>query len=240
MVVTTDADRTGPDRAISIVLVDDHPMVRAGVRGFLSAQPNLEVCGEAGSARDGVREILRLVPDVVLVDLMLDDSAADADGIAVIEQVARECPAVRIAVLTSYVDEEYVFPALRAGAQSYLLKDSGPEQLVDAVRRTAAGEAVLHPRVAAKVVRQLRGEDTGDPNPFRELSERELEVLRVLADGASNREISAALSISETTVKTHVRAILTKLDVVDRTQAAVLAWRTGVVRRGPGGPARPR
>jgi NarL family two-component system response regulator LiaR len=134
-------------------------------------------------------------------------------------------------VLTSYHEDEYIFPALRAGALSYVLKDISPEELAIAVRKAAQGEAVLHPRVAARVIKELQGLRAETPNPFTELSERELEVLRLIANGLSNAEIAARLTLSEKTVKGHVSNILSKLHLADRTQAAVLAWREGVVRR---------
>lgn len=214
-----------PD-AITVVLIDDHPAVRAGIRSLLSVQDDIEVIGDAGTASDGVSLCVELRPRVVLVDLMLPGT----DGVVVIERVSRAVPDTRIAVLTSYTDDHYLFPALRAGALSYLLKDAGPEQLADAVRATAAGETVLHPRMAARVVQHLRTGSLDDPNAFHELSARELQVLRLIGGGLSNRDIAGRLVIGEATVKTHVRSILAKLNVADRTQAAVLAWRSGVVR----------
>ncbi|HUM69854.1 MAG TPA: response regulator transcription factor, partial [Chloroflexota bacterium] len=138
-------------------------------------------------------------------------------------------------VLTSYHQDEHIFPAIRAGALSYVLKDIGPDELADTVRKAAVGEAVLHPRVAARVVQELHGvytgAQTGVINPFTELSEREMETLRLIAEGLSNSDIAARLIISEKTVKSHVSNILSKLHLADRTQAAVFAWREGVVRR---------
>jgi NarL family two-component system response regulator LiaR len=136
-----------------------------------------------------------------------------------------------VIVLTSYHEDEHIFPAIRAGALSYLLKNVGPEELADAIRKAAAGEAVLHPRVAARVVRELHGRRGEETTPFRELSDRELDVLRLVADGLNNTEIADRLSISEHTVKSHVGNILGKLHLADRTQAAVFAWRQGIVRR---------
>lgn len=211
---------------ITVVLVDDHPAVRAGIRSLLSTQADIEVVGDAGTASDGVGLCVELRPQVVLLDLMLPG----VDGVAVIDRITHAVPETRIAVLTSYTDDRHLFPALRAGAQSYLLKDAGPEQLAAAVRATAAGEAVLHPRMAARVVQYMRTGSPDDTNAFRHLSPRELEVLRLIGCGLNNRCIAERLLIGESTVKTHVRAILTKLDAVDRTQAAVLAWRSGVVR----------
>jgi two-component system, NarL family, response regulator LiaR len=140
-------------------------------------------------------------------------------------------PRSQVIVLTSYHQDEHIFPAIRAGALSYLLKDVDSQELAEAVRKAAKGEAVLHPRVAARVVQELHGATRSALNPFTELSERELEVLKLIADGASNTEIADRLVISEKTVKSHVSNILSKLHVLDRTQAAVYAWREGVVRR---------
>lgn len=153
------------------------------------------------------------------------------DGVETTRQVKKVSPRTQIIVLTSYHQDEYIFPAIRAGALSYLLKDAQPEELANAVRKAAKGEAVLHPRVAARVVQELHGVRQDSPNPFTELSDRELEVLRLIADGLNNADIAEQLVISEKTVKSHVSNILSKLHLGDRTQAAVYAWREGVVRR---------
>ncbi len=142
-----------------------------------------------------------------------------------------QSPRTKVVMLTSYHDDEHVFPAIRAGALSYVLKEIGPEELADAVRKAAIGEATLHPRVAARVVRELHGSRRAEPNVFHELSDRELEVLKLIAEGISNAEIASCLYVSEKTVKSHVSNILSKLHLADRTQAAVYAWRQGVVRR---------
>ena len=153
------------------------------------------------------------------------------DGVATTQQVKQVSPRTQVIVLTSYHQDEHIFPAIRAGALSYLLKDIEPAALAEAVRQAAQGEAVLHPRVAARVVQELHGSRQESVNVFTELSDRELEVLRLIADGASNSSIAGQLVISEKTVKSHVSNILSKLHLADRTQAAVLAWREGVVRR---------
>ena len=139
-------------------------------------------------------------------------------------------PRTSVIVLTSYHDDEHVFPAIQAGALSYILKEVGPQELAEAIRKAASGEAVLHSRVAARVVRELHGARRGEPNVFHDLSDRELEVLKLIAEGLSNAEISHRLYISEKTTKNHVSNILSKLHLADRTQAAVYAWRKGVVR----------
>jgi NarL family two-component system response regulator LiaR len=153
------------------------------------------------------------------------------DGVEVTRRVKQASPRTQVIVLTSYHQDEHIFPAIRAGALSYLLKDVGPAELADAVRKAADGEAVLHPRVAARVVQELHGAREDIPNPFTELSDREFEVLRLIADGLNNADIAETLVISEKTVKSHVSNILNKLHLADRTQAAVYAWREGVVRR---------
>jgi NarL family two-component system response regulator LiaR len=210
-----------------VLLVDDHAVVRQGVRAFLETQPDIVVVGEAESGEAAVRLATEHAPDVALVDLLMPGM----DGVETTRQLAARSPRTRVIVLTSYHEDEHIFPAIRAGALSYLLKSVGATELAEAVRKAAAGEAVLHPRVAARVVRELHGRRGEEPNPFRELSERELGVLRLLADGLSNTEIAERLAISEHTVKSHVGNILAKLQLADRTQAAVYAWRQGIVRR---------
>jgi two-component system, NarL family, response regulator LiaR len=153
------------------------------------------------------------------------------DGVETTRQVKRVYPRAQVIVLTSYHQDEHIFPAIRAGALSYMLKDVGPTELADGVRKAAVGEAVLHPRVAARVVQELHGARRDTVNPFTELSEREMETLKLIAEGLSNSEIAERMIISEKTVKSHVSNILSKLHLADRTQAAVYAWREGVVRR---------
>jgi NarL family two-component system response regulator LiaR len=213
---------------ITVLIVDDHSVVRQGVRAFLETQPDLTVLGDAGSGEEAIRLAAELVPDVVLMDLVMPGM----DGVEATRRVRQASPRSQVLVLTSYHQDEHIFPAIRAGALSYLLKDVSPVELVEAVRKAARGEAVLHPRVAARVVQELHGARQETFNPFTELSERELEVLRLIADGMDNAQIAEKLIISEKTVKSHVSNILSKLHVVDRTQAAVYAWREGVVRRG--------
>lgn len=212
---------------ITVLLVDDHEVVRQGVRAFLQTQPDIEVIGEADSGETAVTLVTDLAPDVVLMDLIMPG----IDGVQATRQIKQISPRSQIIVLTSYHQDEHIFPAIRAGALSYLLKDVAPEALATAVRKAAKGEAILHPRVAARVVQELHGARQDAPNVFTELSDREMEVLRQIAAGKSNREIAEELVISEKTVKSHVSNILSKLHLDDRTQAAVYAWREGVVRR---------
>lgn len=212
---------------ISLMITDDHALVRQGIRAFLELQPDLNVIGEAGSGEEAVRMAAELVPDVVLMDLVMPGIG----GVEATRQVKQVSPHSQIIVLTSYHEDEYIFPALRAGALSYVLKDVGPDELADTVRKAARGESVLHPRVASRVVEELRGTRRDTPNLFTDLSDRELDVLRLIADGLSNAEIAGKLIISEKTVKGHVSNILGKLHMLDRTQAAVYAWQQGLVAR---------
>ncbi|HEX5807072.1 MAG TPA: response regulator transcription factor, partial [Anaerolineales bacterium] len=213
--------------SISVLLVDDHAMVRQGVRAFLVTQPDLSVVGEAGSGEEAVRLAAHLIPDVILMDLIMPNM----DGVETTRRVKQVSPRSQVVVLTSYHEDEHIFPALKAGALSYILKDVSAEELASAVRKAAAGEAVLHPRVAVRVIKELQGRRAEVINPFTELSERELEVLKLIADGMSNAEMAAKLVLSEKTIKGHVSNILSKLHLADRTQAAVYAWREGVVRK---------
>lgn len=211
---------------ITVLLIDDHEVVRQGVRVFLDTQPDIGVVAEASSGEEGVKLASEHAPDIVLMDLVMPGM----DGVEATRQVKAVSPRSRVIVLTSYHQDEHVFPAIRAGAFSYLLKDIGSSELADAVRKAARGETVLHPRVAARVVQELHGAAWNADNPFTQLSEREMEVLRQIADGLNNAEIAERLMISEKTVKSHVSNILSKLHLADRTQAAVLAWRKGIVR----------
>jgi DNA-binding NarL/FixJ family response regulator len=212
---------------ITVLLVDDHAMVRQGVRAFLETQDDIAVVAEAASGEEAVRLATEHAPDVALMDLIMPGM----DGVEATRRLTARSPRTNVVVLTSYHDDEHVFPAIRAGALSYVLKEVGPDELADTVRKAATGEAVLHPRVAARVVRELHGARRDEPNAFHDLSDREIEVLKLIAEGLSNAEISGRLFISEKTTKNHVSNILSKLHLADRTQAAVYAWRQGVVRR---------
>lgn len=212
---------------ISIILIDDHRIVRQGVRAFLSTQDDLTVVGEAGSGHEGIALAERLVPDVALMDLVMPD----LDGVETTRLLKGVSPHTQIVVLTSYHDDDHIFPALRAGALSYVLKDIGVDALAEAIRGASRGEAVLHPRVASRVIKEMQGRRNERLQAFTELTDRELEVLRLIADGLSNADIAQRLVLSEKTVKGHVGNILSKLQLADRTQAAVLAWREGFARR---------
>ncbi len=219
----------GTGERITVLLVDDHVLVRGGVRAYLETQPDVEIAGEAGSGREAVELARARVPDVVLMDLVMPEM----DGVEATLRVRQVSPRSQVVVLTSFHDDAYIFPALKAGALSYLLKDAGPEEVAAAVRAAARGEAVLNPRVAARLIREFRGESQPTVNPYTDLTEREQEVLRLIAQGRANGEIAAALAISEKTVKGHVSNVLGKLYLQDRTQAAIFAWREGFVRREP-------
>ncbi len=218
---------------LTILITDDHAVVRQGVRAFLEAQPDLSVVAEADSGAEAVRLAAEHVPDVALMDLLMPGApgAPGMDGVEATRQIKRVSPRTQVVVLTSYHEDEHVFPALRAGAISYLLKSVKMDDLAEAIRRAAQGEATLHPRVAARVIQELHGAKREASNPFTELTERELGILKLIANGLSNAEIAGTLVISENTVKGYVSNILSKLHLADRTQAAVLAWREGVVRR---------
>jgi DNA-binding NarL/FixJ family response regulator len=212
---------------ITVLLVDDHSMVRIGLKAYFSTLPDLQVIAEAGSGEEAVQMAALYAPDVVLMDLLMPGM----DGVQATRQVKRISPRTQVIVLTSYHEDEHIFPALRAGALSYVLKDIDPDDLADAIRRAHAGEAVLNPRVAARLVKEMHGDREEGVNPFNELTDRELDVLRQIAAGKSNHEIAEALFISEKTVKSHITNILNKLHLADRTQAAVYAWQEGIVRR---------
>lgn len=212
-------------QAITVLIVDDHQLVRQGVRSFLEKQPDITVVGEAASGEESLRLASALVPDVVMMDLVMPDM----DGVETTRRIKQITPESQVIILTSYHDDEHIFPAIRAGALSYILKDVGSGELAEIVRKAARNEAVMHPHVAARVMQELRaGPRTSEPIPS-ELSEREFEVLRLIAEGCANTEIAERLVISEHTVKRHVSNILSKLHLADRTQAAVYAWREGVV-----------
>jgi NarL family two-component system response regulator LiaR len=215
---------------ITVLIVDDHQMVRQGVRAFLETQKDLSVVGEASTGEEAIQLAAEQVPDVILMDLVMPGGV---DGVEATRQVKGISPRTQVVVLTSYHEDEHIFPAIRAGALSYVLKDIGPDELADVIRRAAQGEAVLHPSVAARVIEEVQGIRGVKPNPFTELSDREMEVLQLIAEGFSNARIAETLVISEKTVKGHVSNILGKLHLADRTQAAVYAWREGVVRRDP-------
>jgi len=212
---------------IRVLLVDDHAVVREGLRTFLELQDGIEVVGEAGDGNEGVAAAERLRPDVILMDLVMPR----LDGVGAMRELRRRMPSVRVIVLTSFTDDAKLLPAVQAGAAGYLLKNAQPRELARAVRAAHAGEAVLDPHVAARLLDSIAR--PADRAPGEELTPREREVLGLLGRGFSNKRIALELGIAEKTVKTHVGHVLAKLGVADRTQAALHAARAGLVAEGP-------
>ena len=209
--------------AIRVLVVDDHSIVREGIRAVLATEPDIEVVGEACDGEEAITEAARLRPEVIVMDLVMPE----VDGIAAIQRILADQPEARILVLTSFDTEDKIFPAIRAGALGYTLKNSGPAELVRAIRRVHAGESSLHPSVARKVLQEL-AQPPQRPPAAEPLSEREVEVLRLVARGESNQQIAAALTISEATVRKHISNILSKLHLASRTQAVLYALREGL------------
>jgi NarL family two-component system response regulator LiaR len=209
-----------------VLVVDDHAVVREGLRAFLELQDGIEVAGEAADGEEALEAAERLRPDVVLMDLVMPR----LDGLGAMRALRERVPGARVIVLTSFFDDDKLLPALRAGAAGYLLKNAEPQELARAVRAAYAGEALLDPVVAARLVQALG--QAGDEEPLDRLTPREREVLQLIGRGFPNKRIALELRLSEKTVKTHVSHVLAKLDVTDRTQAAVVAVRAGLVDRG--------
>jgi NarL family two-component system response regulator LiaR len=205
---------------ISVVIADDHPFVRHGLRTYLETLDDMEVSGEATNGAEAVELVERLRPDVVLMDLVMPE----LDGVGAIRRIHESAPATKVIALTSFDDDEKVFPAIKAGAAGYLLKDVRPAELAEAIRKASRGEALLAPSVTARLMQEV----AGGPSLSAALTERELEVLRLIARGMSNKLIARELVVSEKTVKTHVSNILAKLHLSDRTQAALYAVREGL------------
>jgi NarL family two-component system response regulator LiaR len=215
------------DESITVMIVDDHEMVRRGAAGYLEAQEDIHVIADAESGEDALKLALEYVPDVVLMDLVMPGM----DGVEATRKFKDLSPRTQIIILTSYHEDEHIFPALQAGAISYLLKDVKAAELVEAIRRAAHGEATLHPRIAERVIKEFRVRDPNKRRLFTELTEREMEVLKLIANGYTNKKIADQLVISVGTVKGHVSNILSKLQLADRTQAAVYAWQEGLIQR---------
>jgi NarL family two-component system response regulator LiaR len=208
---------------IRVLIVDDHAVVREGLRAFLQTQDGIEVAGEAANGNEAVEVASRLVPDVILMDLVMPE----LDGVRAMRVLRERVPAARVIVLTSFLDEDKLLPAIRAGAAGYLLKNADPKELARAVRAAHAGEALLDPVVAARLVETLAAD--GGVDPIDRLTPREREVLVLIGRGFPNKRIAQELGLAEKTVKTHVGHVLAKLGVTDRTQAAVVAVRAGLV-----------
>jgi NarL family two-component system response regulator LiaR len=212
---------------ITVMIVDDHEMVRHGAVGYLEAQDDIHVIAEAESGEEALELALENVPDVVLMDLVMPGM----DGVEATRKLKDLSPRTQIIILTSFHEDEHIFPALQAGAISYLLKDVKAVELVEAIRRAARGEATLHPRIAERVIKEFRVGDPDRQRLFTELTEREMEVLKLIAKGYTNKKIADQLVVTVGTVKGHVSNILSKLQLADRTQAAVYAWQEGLIQR---------
>ena len=214
---------------ITVLIVDDHEVVRKGIRGYLDTLPEYDVVGESDSGERAVDIVRQFVPDVILMDLMLPG----IDGVEATRMVKNISPRTQVVVLTSYHDDSLIFPALKAGAISYILKDMKMDKLAEAITKAHHGEVILHPKVASRVLQNIRKDRDEDSIIYTELTDRELDVLKLIANGYSNSQIAGELVISENTVKGHVSNILSKLHLADRTQAAVYAWQQGIVKREP-------
>lgn len=213
---------------IRLLIVDDHAVVRKGLRGFLELMDGFEVVGEGSNGAEAVSFAQQLQPDVVLMDLIMPEM----DGIEATRRIMISNPEIKILILSSFGDDDNVFPAIQAGALGYVLKDISPEDLADAIRQTAEGKSHLHPDITNKLISHVQKDPSqGDATNqlIKELTERELEVLIQIGRGLSNKEIASELSISPKTVKTHVSSILSKLQLSDRTQAAIFSIRQGLV-----------
>ncbi len=208
---------------IKVLLVDDHEMVRLGVSSYLSIQDDIEVIGEAENGRVGYEKALELRPDVILMDLVMDEM----DGIESTKLILNDWPEAKIIIVTSFIDDEKVYPAIEAGAAGYLLKTSTAHEIAEAIRATQRGERVLEPEVSTKMMDRLTNRT---PILHEDLTNREQEVLLLIAEGKSNQEIADSLFITLKTVKTHVSNILSKLEVEDRTQATIYAFKHGLIK----------
>ncbi len=210
---------------IRVLIAEDHPIVREGLRMLIASEPGMVLVGEASDGVEVVEQARALQPDVILVDLMMPRKS----GLEAIHEIKAIRPEVPILVLTSFAEEDKIFPAIRAGALGYLLKDSSPEQLLRAIRDVYRGEPSLHPTIALKMIREL-DRPSNQPRAESPLTDREVEVLKLVAQGLTNQEIADRLTISEWTVRTHVRNILGKLHLANRTQATLYALREGLAK----------
>ena len=211
---------------ISVLIVDDHPIVREGLHALISTEPNMQIVGEAANGVDAVRMVRELKPDVILLDLMMEPMS----GIEAIERIKADNPNARILALTSFAEDEIVFPAIKAGALGYLLKDSAPNDLLQAVYNVFRGIPALAPSIALKLMRDVDHPPEASGASSEPLTEREILILKQVAQGLTNQEIALLLVISERTVRNHVGSILSKLHLANRTQAALYALREGIVR----------
>jgi DNA-binding NarL/FixJ family response regulator len=217
---------------VGVLIVDDDKLMRAGLRAVLSSDEGIEVVGEAGDGRAAIDSARRLAPDVVLMDVRMPEM----DGITATREVLEAAPDCRVVIVTTFEEDDYVFGGLAAGASGFLLKRTGPEELIAAIHTVAGGEALLSPSVTRRVIERMAREPGVEPQEARleELTDREREVLELIAAGLTNAEIAERLVIEESTVKTHVKRVLMKLDLRDRVQAVIFAYENGVVRPGVG------
>jgi DNA-binding NarL/FixJ family response regulator len=216
---------------VRVLLVDDDDLMRAGLKAVISSDDGIEVVGEAGDGRAAIQAARAQRPDVVLMDVRMPD----LDGIAATRELLAGSPELKVAILTTFEDDDYIFGALSAGASGFLLKRTKPEELIAAIHTLAAGDSLLSPSVTRRVIERMAGQPVSDPAAARRLAEltsREREVLELMARGLSNSEIAAAFVIEESTVKTHVKRILMKLRLRDRVQAVIFAYESGLTRPG--------
>jgi DNA-binding NarL/FixJ family response regulator len=212
-----------------VLIADDDALMRAGLVELLTADPGIQIAGQASTGHEAVERARQLAPDVVLMDVRMPD----LDGIGATRELARAAPAARVLILTTFEHDDYIFGALRAGASGFLLKRARPEELIAAVHTVAAGEALLSPSVTRRVIDRMAQQPTpelADQAKLEALTPREREVFERIARGLSNREIAAALAVEESTIRTHVKRILLKLDLRDRVQAVIFAYETGLNR----------
>lgn len=210
--------------SVRVLVVDDHAIVRKGIRALLATEQSIQVVGEAANGSEAVVLAQSLRPDVILMDIVMPEM----DGLEAIRRITEQQPEIRILVLTSFAGVDMVLPAIKAGALGYLLKDSGPQELVQAIQQVHRGNSSLHPAIARKLLQEISEPSSSGPD-VGSLTEREVTVLKLVAQGFSNRDIANELTVSEATVRTHVSHILAKLDLSSRTQAALYALRRGIV-----------
>ena len=224
-------------KKIKVLIADDHQVVREGLSAILRTKEEIEVVGEVKDGAEAVEQARRLKPDVILMDI----SMPGMNGVEATRQIKREQPEIGVVVLTMYDEEEYIYDLVKAGATGYLLKDSDSSQIVKAIKTVARGESLIHPSVASKILHEFSSLAQGKSQPVKkkaqELSDREIEVLKLVAEGKTNKEIANVLNLSEKTIKNHVRNIFHKLQVYDRTQAAMHGLRKGLIQLD--GPPRP-
>jgi RNA polymerase sigma factor (sigma-70 family) len=222
------------DSRVRVLIVDDDDLMRAGLRGVLSSDDAIELVGEANDGREAAYRVRLLKPDVVLMDVRMPD----LDGISATRELTAAFPDVKVVILTTFEQDDYIFGALSAGASGFLLKRTRPEELIAAIHTIAAGDSLLSPSVTSRVVERMAGQpqpDAARDERLEELTPRERQVLELVARGRSNAEIAAELVIEESTVKTHVKRILAKLDARDRVQAVIFAYESGLTRPGAEG-----